>query len=102
MPFHYPLNVRYRDVQHIIPFFVQIGLFASPVAYPASLVPEQWQTLYAVNPMVGVIQGFRWCLLGEAAPSLEMIGMGLLTILVFLPTGLLYFKATERTFADII
>ena len=96
------LNVRYRDVSHIIPFFVQIGLFASPIAYPASLVPVEWQTLYALNPMVGVIQGFRWSLLGDAPPSLEMIGMGLIAILILLPTGLVYFKATERTFADVI
>ena len=96
------LNVRYRDVSHIIPFFVQIGLFASPIAYPSHLVPVEWQTLYALNPMVCVIEGFRWCLLGGAPPSLEMIGMGLLTIVLFLPTGLIYFKATERTFADVI
>ncbi len=96
------LNVRYRDVSHIIPFFVQIGLFASPIAYPASLVPVEWQTLYALNPMVGVIQGFRWSLLGDAPPSLEMIGMGMIAILILLPTGLIYFKATERTFADVI
>jgi lipopolysaccharide transport system permease protein len=96
------LNVRYRDVQHIIPFFVQIGLFLSPVAYPASLIPHEWQMLYALNPMVCVIQGFRWCLLGEMAPTAEMIGMGLLTVLIFLPSGLLYFKTTERTFADVI
>ena len=81
---------------------MQIGLFASPIAYPASLVPVEWQTLYALNPMVGVIQGFRWSLIGDAPPSLEMIGMGLIAILILLPTGLVYFKATERTFADVI
>lgn len=96
------LNVRYRDVQHIIPFFVQIGMFASPVAYPTYLVPQQWQTIYALNPMVAVIEGFRWCLLGAAAPTPAMVGMGLLTIAVLAPTGFLYFKSTERTFADVI
>ena len=96
------LNVRYRDVSHIIPFIVQVGLFASPVAYSARLVPEQWQTLYALNPMVCVIEGFRWSLLGTAPPTPEMISMGLLAIVLLLPTGLIYFRATERTFADII
>jgi homopolymeric O-antigen transport system permease protein len=96
------LNVRYRDVQYLIPFFVQIGMFASPVAYMTNLVPEEWQMVYALNPMVGVIEGFRWCLLGTPAPSLQLIGMGLLTIALVLPSGFVYFKATERTFADII
>lgn len=96
------LNVRYRDVAHVIPFVVQIGMFASPVAYSAQLVPQQWQLLYALNPMVCVIEGFRWTLLGTAPPTPEMIGMGLLTIALLLPSGLLYFRATERTFADVI
>ncbi|KCZ94545.1 ABC transporter [Hyphomonas johnsonii MHS-2] len=96
------LNVRYRDVQYLIPFFVQIGMFASPVAYMTSLVPEQWRLFYELNPMVAVIEGFRWCLLGTPAPSFEMVGMGLLTIAIVLPSGFFYFKATERTFADII
>ena len=96
------LNVRYRDVQHLIPFIVQTGMLASPVAYPVSLVPAQWQTVYALNPMVAVIEGFRWCLLGAPAPSLAMIALGSLTILVTLSGGLLYFNATEKTFADIV
>lgn len=96
------LNVRYRDVGHIIPFIVQVGLFATPVAYAANLVPEQWHWLYAINPMVCVVEGFRWALLGTAPPTLEMIGMALLSIALLLPTGLLYFRATERTFADVI
>ena len=96
------LNVRYRDVQYLIPFLVQTGMLASPVAYPVSLVPAQWQSIYALNPMVAVIEGFRWCLLGAPAPSFEMISLGMLTTLVFLLGGVAYFNATERTFADIV
>jgi lipopolysaccharide transport system permease protein len=96
------LNVRYRDVSHVIPFLVQFGVLASPVAYPASLVPQQWQLIYAFNPMVAVIEGFRWCLLDTPRPSSAMIVLGLATIALLFFTGLRYFKATERTFADII
>jgi lipopolysaccharide transport system permease protein len=96
------LNVRYRDVGHIIPFLVQIGMFASPVIYPVSLVPAQWQGVYALNPMVAVIEGYRWCLLGAPAPDFATMVTGTLSILVFLVGGLMYFKSTERTFADLI
>ena len=96
------LNVRYRDVQHLLPFLVQMGLLASPVAYPVSVIPASWQSLYCLNPMVAVIEGFRWCLLGTPSPSLEMIALGLLTTTVLLLGGLLYFNATEKTFADIV
>jgi lipopolysaccharide transport system permease protein len=96
------LNVRYRDVGHLIPFVVQVGMFLSPVAYPVSLVPTQWQGIYALNPMVAVIEGFRWCLLGTPGPNLQMLVQGVLTILVFMLGGLMYFKATERTFADVV
>jgi lipopolysaccharide transport system permease protein len=96
------LNVRYRDVVHVIPFIVQVGMLASPVAYPVSLVPPQWQGLYALNPMVAVIEGFRWCLLSAPGPTLEMVALGSLTIVVLLASGLMYFIATARTFADII
>jgi lipopolysaccharide transport system permease protein len=96
------LNVRYRDVGHMIPFLVQIGMFASPVIYPVSLVPAQWQGIYALNPMVAVIEGFRWCLLGAAAPDFATLAAGTLTIVILLLGGLVYFKSTERTFADLI
>jgi lipopolysaccharide transport system permease protein len=96
------LNVRYRDIGHLIPFLVQFGLLASPVAYPLSLVPSQWQALYALNPMVAVIEGFRWCLLDGPSPSLAVLACGMLTISLILMSGLWYFKATERTFADLI
>jgi homopolymeric O-antigen transport system permease protein len=96
------LNVRYRDIGHLIPFLVQFGLLGSPVAYPVSLVPVQWQGLYALNPMVAVIEGFRWCLLDAPAPTAAMIAFGLLTVALLLVTGFWYFRATERTFADLI
>jgi lipopolysaccharide transport system permease protein len=96
------LNVRYRDIGHLIPFLVQFGVLASPVAYSASLVPPKWQGIYALNPMVAVVEGFRWCLLSGPAPSLQMIVSGMLTISVVLLSGLWYFKTTERTFGDII
>ncbi len=96
------LNVRYRDVGHMIPFLVQIGMFASPVIYPVSLVPEKWQGIYALNPMVAVIEGYRWSLLGAPPPDLGTMAIGTLSIVVFLLGGLVYFKSTERTFADLI
>ena len=96
------LNVRYRDIGHLIPFLVQFGVLASPVAYPVSLVPLHLQGFYALNPMVAVVEGFRWCLLSTPAPSLGMIVCGMLTISVMLSSGLWYFKTTERTFGDII
>lgn len=96
------LNVQYRDVTHVIPFLVQVGLFASPVAYPSSMVPAAWQGVYALNPMVAVIEGFRWCLLDTTPPSLQTIALGTLTVAVLFVSGLAYFKSTERKFADVI
>ncbi len=95
------LNVKYRDVRYTLPFLAQVWLFASPVAYPASLVPEQWQMIYGLNPMVGVIEGFRWALLGTAPPAGALYA-SLLLIAVLLGFGLYYFRATERTFADLV
>lgn len=96
------LNVRYRDINYLIPFLVQIWMFVSPVAYPSSLVPEQWRLLYGLNPMAGVIEGFRWALLGNgAAPDFMIIASSAVVILVLLG-GLVYFSRTEETFADII
>lgn len=96
------LNVRYRDVGHTIPFLIQIWLFASPVAYPVSLVPEKWHFLYSLNPMVGVIEGFRWALLGRGSPDLGVMATSAATVGVVLLGGLVYFKQMERTFADIV
>jgi homopolymeric O-antigen transport system permease protein len=96
------LNVRYRDVGYAIPFVVQLWLFASPVAYPVSLVPEKWRLLYSLNPMAGVIEGFRWALLGKQSPDFGVIIMSLLMVVALLIPGVIFFKHTERTFADIV
>ncbi len=97
------LNVKYRDFQHIVPFIVRFGLYASPVGFSSNLVPEKWRLLYSLNPMVGVIDGFRWALLGREAilylPGF-LISIGL-AIMLFI-TGALFFTKTERKFADII
>lgn len=97
-----PLNARYRDVGHAIPFLTQVWLYASPVAYPLSLVPEQWRTIYAINPMVGVIEGFRWALLGTAAPDFGVIGVSATVVLILLSGGIVNFKRLERSFADVV
>jgi lipopolysaccharide transport system permease protein len=96
------LNVRYRDVGYIIPFMVQIWMFISPVAYPSSLVPEKWRLLYGLNPMAGVIEGFRWALFGTSEAP-DVVGMiSSVVVIVILFGGLLYFQKTEQTFADIV
>jgi lipopolysaccharide transport system permease protein len=96
------LNVKYRDVGHAVPFLIQIGMFASPVVYPVSLVPEQWRLLYSLNPMVGVIEGFRWALLGKAAPDFNAVAVSAIVVSALLVAGLRYFKKMEQTFVDVI
>lgn len=96
------LNVKYRDVRYTIPFIVQFWLYASPVAYPVSLVPGDWRLLYSLNPMVGVIEGFRWALLGKGSPDFGVMAVSGLVVLGVLFAGLLFFKRTERTFADVV
>jgi lipopolysaccharide transport system permease protein len=96
------LNVKYRDVGHIIPFLIQFWMYASPIAYPVSLVPERWRLLYSLNPMVGVIEGFRWALLGKASPDFGVVAVSSVVVLILLVGGLVYFKRMERTFADVI
>ena len=96
------LNVRYRDVGHAVPFLVQIWMFVSPVVYPVSLVPERWRPLYSLNPMVGVVDGFRWAMLSKAAPNLQAIALSVGVVLLLLVGGLSYFRRMERTFADVI
>ena len=97
------LNVKYRDFRYIIPFIVQFGLYVSPVGFSSALVPEQWRFWYSLNPMVGTIDGFRWCLLGENSPlNLTDFFISLVMIALFLWFGIAYFRRTERTFADLI
>jgi len=96
------LNVKYRDVGHTIPFLVQVWMYASPVAYSVTMVPEKWRLLYSLNPIVGVIEGFRWVLLGSRQPDFGVIAVSGAVMLILLVTGLIYFKQMEQTFADII
>jgi lipopolysaccharide transport system permease protein len=97
-----PLNVRYRDVKQILPFLIQVWMYASPVVYPLSMVPQRWRLLYSLNPMVGVIEGFRWTLLGTTAPDTTAMVLTTVLTLVLLVAGLMYFKRAERSFADVI
>jgi lipopolysaccharide transport system permease protein len=96
------LNVRYRDVSNAIPFLIQFWMFASPVVYPVSMVPEHWKMVYSLNPMVGVIEGFRWALLGTSYPNVKVIVISYTMILILLFGGLVYFRYMERSFADIV
>lgn len=96
------INVQFRDVRHAMPFLTQFWLFATPIAYPSSLLSEPWRTLYGINPMVGVVEGFRWALLGtRTAPGPMVIVSALVTILI-LVTGAFYFRRMEKTFADTV
>ena len=97
------LIVRYRDVRHLVPFLLQLGLFASPVGFSSDVVPAQWRLLYALNPMVGVIDGFRWAILG-GAHQLDgtAVAMSVVVAVALLGSGLAYFRRVERTFADVI
>jgi lipopolysaccharide transport system permease protein len=97
-----PINVRYRDVKHTVPFLIQIWMYASPVVYPLDIVPEQWRWLYALNPMVGVIEGFRWAVTGQGVPDLTAMGIGFVLIVVLLLGGLVFFRKNEHSFADLI
>jgi lipopolysaccharide transport system permease protein len=95
------LNVRYRDIRYTVPFLTQLWLFATPVVYPSSLLSEPWRTLYGLNPMAGVVEGFRWALLGSQ-PSVNMIVVSIATAILLILTGVCYFQRMEDTFADII
>jgi lipopolysaccharide transport system permease protein len=95
------LNVRYRDVNYLVPFLVQIWFYLTPVAYSSMLIPEQYRWLLGLNPMTGVVEGFRWALLGQAPPS-GLFLFSVVIALVVLVTGLYFFRRTERTFADIV
>lgn len=96
------MNVRFRDVRYIVPFLVQIWMFATPIAYSSTLLSQPWRTVYALNPMVGVVDGFRWSLLGTAtAPGLTLIASSSVAV-VLLASGAFYFRRMERRFADVV
>ncbi len=95
------LNVQYRDVGYVVPFLIQFWLFATPVIYPSSMLSEPWRTLYGLNPMVGVVEGFRWALLGTNPPG-SMLGISVLIAMLLLIMGIYYFQWVEEIFADVV
>lgn len=96
------LNVKYRDVGYAVPFLLQVWLFVTPVVYPTSILPERWRLIYALNPMSGVVEGFRWALLGTPAPAEDMLLVGAIVAFSLLLTGVLYFRRVEDEFADVV
>lgn len=97
------LTVKYRDFRFVVPFMVQFGMYASPVAFSSRIVPERWRLLYSCNPMVGIIEGFRWAILGQAGViNWTIILFSIVGVTALLVSGVWYFRRTERTFADII
>lgn len=96
------LNVQYRDVRYTVPFLTQLWLFATPIAYPSTLLPEPWRMLHGLNPMAGVVDGFRWALLGTDTAPGPIVGISALAAFAILVSGLYYFRRMERTFADIV
>tara|TARA_R110002096_G_scaffold285073_10_gene478912 strand:+ start:2902 stop:3729 length:828 start_codon:yes stop_codon:yes gene_type:complete len=97
------LNVKYRDFRYVIPFLVQFGLYISPVGFSSSVIPEKWRLLYSLNPMVGVIDGFRWCILGgDATVDLRSFGISIAVTALFLWIGIRQFRKMEKSFADLI
>lgn len=96
------LNVEYRDVRHLLGFVTQIWLFATPIAYPSSLLPEPWRSIYGLNPMAGVVEGFRWALLGTNSAPGPLIAVSASAAILILVTGAFYFRRMERTFADVV
>ena len=96
------LNVQYRDVRYTLPFLVQFWMFATPVAYPSSLVPEKWRPLMGMNPMAGVVEGFRWALLGTRGADLKLFALSAIVVAVLLVSGVIHFRRVERTFADMV
>ena len=97
-----PVNVRFRDVKHTMPFLIQVWMYATPIVYPLSIVPERWRIIFSLNPMVGVIEGFRWALLGKGPPDTISICISTAITILLLFSGIIYFKRMERIFADII
>ena len=96
------LNVKYRDVRYTITFLVQFWLFATPVAYASSIVPERWRPLYGLNPMSGVVEGFRWALLGKSPAPGVLLGVSITVVILILVGGLVYFRRMEAEFADVV
>jgi lipopolysaccharide transport system permease protein len=96
------LNVQYRDVRYTINFLVQFWLFATPVAYPSSIIPAQWRVLYGLNPMVGVVEGFRWSLLGKPESPSALVLVSITVVVTLLVGGLYYFRRMEQQFADVV
>ena len=97
-----PLNAKYRDVGHAIPFLTQFLMFASPVTYPLSIIPQKWHLIYGLNPLVGVIEGFRWSLLGKASPDFGVIALSVVIAFGALMSGIVFFKRMERSFSDVL
>lgn len=96
------LNAIYRDVRYVVPFLVQFWLFASPVAYPGSLIPDRWRWLYGLNPMAGVIEGFRWALTGHGQPPSSLLAVSAAMVLMLVAGGAAYFQQMEGTIADVV
>jgi lipopolysaccharide transport system permease protein len=96
------INVQYRDVRHVVPFLTTVWQYATPIAYSTSLIPEKWRLLYAINPMTGVVEGFRWVLLGKETNVIELTWISVVVVIVLLFSGLMYFNRMETTFADVI
>ncbi|MEJ0038436.1 MAG: ABC transporter permease [Gammaproteobacteria bacterium] len=97
-----PINVRFRDIKHTLPFLTQVWMYASPIIYPLSLIPDQWKWAYSLNPMVGIIESFRWAVTGQGDPNLTPLLMSTGLVVVLLAGGLVLFKRMERSFADLI
>jgi len=96
------LNVRYRDVGYTIPFIVQIWMYASPIVYPVSMIPQKYRFFYSLNPMAGVIEGFRWALLGKQSPVFSVMAISAAVVLLLVTGGVIFFRNMEKTFADVV
>jgi lipopolysaccharide transport system permease protein len=96
------LNAIYRDVRYVLPFLIQFWMFVSPVAYPSSLVPERWRGLYGLNPMAGVVEGFRWALTGKGQPPTLMLAASAAAVILVLIGGMFFFRRMEATIADVV
>jgi lipopolysaccharide transport system permease protein len=96
------LNVQFRDVRYVVPFLTQLWLFLTPIAYPSSLLEEPWRTVYGLNPMAGVVEGFRWALLGTPEPPGPMLAASVVAALALMASGAFYFRRMEKTFADVV